>query len=96
MTSVGLESLHVLYGYASWFFQMHRPPSTSRFVPVMNLASSLAIKTHALTTSSTSPIRPIGTFPMNFFLLSGVSSIPVNAEKSPVPVTSGQIEFTRI
>lgn len=63
---------------------------------MMNFASSLAMKTHALTTSSTSPIRPIGTLPMNFFLFSGVSSIPVNAENSPVPVTSGQIELTRI
>lgn len=75
---------------------MHLPPSTSRFVPVINLASSLAINTHAFTTSSTSPILPIGTFPMNFFLLSGVSSMPVNAENKPVPVTSGQIELTLI
>jgi len=62
----------------------------------MNLASSLAINTHAFTTSSTSPILPIGTLPINFFRFSGESSIPVNAENSPVAVTSGQMELTRI
>lgn len=75
---------------------MHRPPSTSRFTPVINLASSLAMNTHALTTSSTSPILPMGTFPMNLVRFSGVSGMPVNAEKSPVAVTSGQMELTRI
>lgn len=75
---------------------MHRPPSTSKFTPVINFASSLAMNTHAFTTSSTSPIRPIGTLLVNFALLSGVSSIPVKALNSPVPVTSGQMLFTLI
>jgi hypothetical protein len=79
-----------------WSTQMQRPPSTSRLTPVMNFASELAINTQAEVTSSTSPILPMGTLKMNFCRFSGVSSIPVKEEKRPVPVTNGQMLFTRI
>ena len=62
----------------------------------MNFASSLAMNTHALTTSSTSPMRPMGTLLVNFARLSGVSCMPVKAEKRPVAVTRGQMLLTRI
>lgn len=62
----------------------------------MKPASALAMKIHAPTTSCTSPIRPMGTLAVNFSRFAGVSSMPVKAEKSPVPVTSGQMELTRI
>ena len=76
--------------------QMQRPPSTSRLTPVINLASELAMNTQADVTSSTSPILPIGTLKINFWRFSGVSSIPVNEENRPVPVTNGQMLLTRI
>lgn len=75
---------------------MHLPPSTSRLTPVMKPASLLAMKIHAFTTSFTSPMRPMGTFAVNFVLFSGVSSMPVKAEKRPVAVTRGQMDTTRI
>jgi hypothetical protein len=62
----------------------------------MNLASLLARNTAAEATSSTSPIRPIGTLKTNFSRFSGVSSTPVNCEKRPVLVTSGHMLTTRI
>lgn len=75
---------------------MHLPPSTSRLTPVMNLASSLAMKTHTPATSWTSPMRPRGTFEVNLARFSGVSSMPLKAVNRPVAVSSGQMLTTRI
>lgn len=62
----------------------------------MKRASSLARYRHMLAISSTSVSRPSGTFPINFARFSGVSSIPVNVEKSPVPERRGATVLNRI
>src|SRR3954464_2381787 len=69
------------------------PPSTLRTWPVMYDASSDAMKTIALASSSERPRRAIGTVVTRAALFSGV---PVNRVNMPVSVGPGATAFTRI
>ena len=81
----------------SWLsFQMPLPPSTSMFVPVRNLPSSLAKNNAVLATSTGSVSLPSGTTETNCSLFSGVSATPTKLSNRPVPESSGARELTRI
>src|SRR5438876_394609 len=69
------------------------PPSTLRTWPVMKEASSDAMKTIALASSSERPRRPIGTVVTSAALFSGVRVKRVNM---PVSIGPGATLFTRI
>src|SRR6478752_483876 len=69
------------------------PPSTLRTWPVMNDASSEAMKTIALASSAERPRRPIGTVVTRAALFSGV---PVKRVNIPVSVGPGATALTRI
>ena len=73
--------------------QLLLPPSTLRTCPVMNEASSDAIKTMALATSYDRPRRSIGTVVTRAALFSGVCVKRVNI---PVSIGPGATPFTRI
>src|SRR5271169_6605978 len=68
------------------------PPSTLRIWPVMNEASSDAMNTIALASSSERPRRPIGTPVIRADLFSGV---PVKRVNMPVSVGPGATALTR-
>jgi uncharacterized protein (DUF169 family) len=69
------------------------PPSTLRICPVMNEASSDAMKTIACACSSERPRRPIGTVVTRAAFFSGV---PVKRVNMPVSTGPGATAFTRI
>src|SRR6185295_8690414 len=69
------------------------PPSTLRMWPLINEASSDAMKTIALASSSVRPRRPMGTVVTRAALLSGV---PVKRVNMLVSVGPGATAFTRI
>src|SRR6202030_3942654 len=69
------------------------PPSTLRIWLVMYEASSEAMKTIALASSSERPRRPIGTVVIRDALFSGV---PVNRVNMSVSVGPGATRLTRI
>src|SRR5258708_4277355 len=69
------------------------PPSTLRTWPVMNRASSDAMKTMPSATSSERPRRPSGTVVTRAALF---SAVPVNRVSMPVSVGPGATALTRI
>ena len=73
---------------------MHRPPSTSRAVPVIIVASSEQMKQAVLAKSSGVENRPNGMVDKNAFLRSGVSSPRKDLSKGVSPAT-GASALTR-
>lgn len=76
--------------------QIPRPPSTSRFTPVMNLPSSEARYTAMFATSCGSVSLCNGMASANFLRFSGVSLTPTKDSKRPVPDSNGQMALTLI